>query len=147
MDNKEALEIIEDIVTTYIDISHHYLTSTEKNTILDLINDLMYEEDEVTLLEAIENWEIIPAKKEPKKKPITNEEYLKNRFFRDGMRLPEAENYCDGDILRAYKAGEYNMVNRLDDIKKLAEIIKQIPLEQLCQSNVYPLLNLILEKK
>jgi len=45
--------------------------------------------------------------------------------------------------------GNYTLVKKeqWEEIQKLAETIKQIPLEQLCQSNVYPLLNLILENK
>jgi len=45
--------------------------------------------------------------------------------------------------------GNYTLVKKeqWEEIQNLAETIKQIPLEQLCQSNVYPLLNLILENK
>jgi hypothetical protein len=40
MTKEQALEIISEIVESYIDISHGYLTSSERARVLELIGDV-----------------------------------------------------------------------------------------------------------
>ena len=44
MEQIEILEIIEEIVRTYIDISHGYLLSTERGQILDFLDEIKNKE-------------------------------------------------------------------------------------------------------
>ena len=40
MEKIEIIEIIEEIIKTYINISHGYLMSTERGQVIDFINEL-----------------------------------------------------------------------------------------------------------
>lgn len=44
MERIEIIEIIEEIVKTYIDISHGYLLSTERGQVVDFLNELKHNE-------------------------------------------------------------------------------------------------------